>query len=733
MRTRFVARVAALLFLCGLLTAQAQITRAPNVIHVANEAATGTAQYKLVKLTGAPSKGIVTSAGDMIGAVGVCASGCGIAAASAIANIVEWGNTSCVFDGPTTAGNYIGISATAVGECTDAGAAYPVSGPVLGRVLSTNVGAGTYPVVLFSAGISAVAPTPPTPASGGSGVTFYPNDATIIPIGVQNDNQLNTLLKIPSGTAEVVDQRTVVSPATPVAVMEAHLWAVGLGTATIDAGVWQFNTYAAVSNAGDVSQILVSVYRVRTPADTIEVTGGPGVVRTATSAGALTFVAATVDVGGTIDSDSYLQTPTGLFRILSRPADDTITFGVPATYVNEGAGTAFKVWKRLIGGADSGTGEVNNTAIAPLYAGIQIYTTNSVQVAFAILSTDALGAIYYAQTASAAAKTLYYSHDGSTRYSRFTTPLVVRHNDLAGLQGGSVGNYFHLDSFTADVAKVTAGIAAAATANNVSGPTFCADAGGTDAYACNLSPAIAAYVTGAHYRFKANTVNTGAATLALNGIAGPVTIKKAMGGITTDLSNDDIRAGQWVDVVYDGTNFQVQSGLGKAAGGGVAIEWTAARCNNAVASPGFSTPAAGAPTAACVAGANTLYAILQFTDASTQTVQDRVALPSTWAAGITALDIVWRTPAIAGDVKWQIATACVADTETGDPAWNAADSIVDTAKGVANQFNNATIAVVTTTGCAAGESLFFRFFRNPADGSDTLGDTAELISIKLSL
>lgn len=126
------------------------ILRPPNTILVANEAATGTATNKLVKLTGAPSTGIVTMAGDRDGAVGVCVSGCGVAGASARASIAAWGNVSCVFDGATTAGNYVGISAAVAGDCTDLGASYPAAIQVLGRVLSTNVGAGTYPVALNS-------------------------------------------------------------------------------------------------------------------------------------------------------------------------------------------------------------------------------------------------------------------------------------------------------------------------------------------------------------------------------------------------------------------------------------------------------------------------------------------------------------------------------------------------------------------------------------------------------
>lgn len=100
---------------------------------------------------------------------------------------------------------------------------------------------------------------------------------------------------------------------------------------------------------------------------------------------------------------------------------------------------------------------------------------------------------------------------------------------------------------------------------------FGADAGSTDTYVVTLDPVPLAYVTGEHYRFKANTANTGACTVNFNSL-GAKTIKKAAGGITTDLTDNDIRAGQWVDLVYDGTNMQMQSLLGNAPSGGLSTE-----------------------------------------------------------------------------------------------------------------------------------------------------------------
>lgn len=104
------------------------------------------------------------------------------------------------------------------------------------------------------------------------------------------------------------------------------------------------------------------------------------------------------------------------------------------------------------------------------------------------------------------------------------------------------------------------------TANDIEAPLYGSDAGSTDTYVCSLSPAIGAYKTGAHYRFKANTANTGACTINFNSL-GAKTIKKAVGGITTDLDTNDIRVGQWVDLVYDGTNMQMQSTLGNSGAG----------------------------------------------------------------------------------------------------------------------------------------------------------------------
>lgn len=96
---------------------------------------------------------------------------------------------------------------------------------------------------------------------------------------------------------------------------------------------------------------------------------------------------------------------------------------------------------------------------------------------------------------------------------------------------------------------------------------------GTAVNATTAAPALTALTPGQELVFKANTANTDAASLNVDGL-GAVTIVKLSGAVNTALATDDIRVDQWVTVMYDGTNFQMKSQLGNAAaagGGGVAM------------------------------------------------------------------------------------------------------------------------------------------------------------------
>ena len=88
-----------------------------------------------------------------------------------------------------------------------------------------------------------------------------------------------------------------------------------------------------------------------------------------------------------------------------------------------------------------------------------------------------------------------------------------------------------------------------------------ADAGSTDDYAITVT-GVSAYATGQVFVFKANTANTGAATLNVNSL-GAKTIKK---NYNSDLATNDVLANQLVKVIYDGTNFQLLSPVSNSSG-----------------------------------------------------------------------------------------------------------------------------------------------------------------------
>lgn len=171
------------------------------------------------------------------------------------------------------------------------------------------------------------------------------------------------------------------------------------------------------------------------------------------------------------------------------------------------------------------------------------------------------------QIASPADSVLTLTNDAGTAFDRLQ--LGGTSSSFPAIQRNSAALRFRLadDSANADIEAADATFDTVTTTGSPSNSTFngtinfCVDAGSNDTYACSLSPALTAYTVGACYTFDANTANTGAATINFNSL-GATTIKKAEGGITTDLANNDIRAGQWVIVIFDGTNMQMMSPLG---------------------------------------------------------------------------------------------------------------------------------------------------------------------------
>ena len=133
---------------------------------------------------------------------------------------------------------------------------------------------------------------------------------------------------------------------------------------------------------------------------------------------------------------------------------------------------------------------------------------------------------------------------------------------------------------------------------------YAAATGSGGNYAIVLSPAVVGLTPGMCINFKANHANSGAATLNVNGL-GAVPIKK---NISINLVANEIANSQMVQLLFDGTNFQVISPLcvlpatpGSITGSASVVENTTGEPYSISAVPGAASYNWTVPSGASVA------------------------------------------------------------------------------------------------------------------------------------
>ncbi len=188
---------------------------------------------------------------------------------------------------------------------------------------------------------------------------------------------------------------------------------------------------------------------------------------------------------------------------------------------------------------------------------------------------------------------------------------------------------------------------------------------------------------------------------------------------------------------YNSTSTKLEIVASTGASGSQRTEYMwfpGAKCSGTNATTIWDTVAVASNPglAACVAGTNIHKGVMDFANDVSRSIQTGFRLPDDWVSTVDA-KFKWSSSVTTGDVVWQLATVCVADSETDDPAFNTASVVTDTAKGTANQLNDASITGVDVTGCAAGEFLHLKLFRDPAHASDTHTGTARLQGLELTI
>jgi len=283
-------------------------------------------------------------------------------------------------------------------------------------------------------------------------------------------------------------------------------------------------------------------------------------------------------------------------------------------------------------------------------------------------------------------------------------------------EGGTWKDLISSGAGTGDVTDVNAGAGIAVTSPGGPAPTVAWDA--------------STFVGNVTLWDGANVSRT--LTASLSGVQDPViTFSNNLINITTG----SLQVGSADVVTATSSNTLTGKSLDCEASGNTCtiarrIWLPAAGCNGATAGPIWDLPASSPAVAACVTGTNTQKGVLDFADGSNLSAQVTYKLPSTWVGNIDA-NIKWFSATTTGDVVWQLATVCVADAETDDPAFNTASTVTDATKGTTNQTNDASITTVTATGCAAGELLHLKLSRDSGHASDTMAGTARLIGVEL--
>ena len=281
-----------------------------------------------------------------------------------------------------------------------------------------------------------------TSTSASNGASFFLDASPSVPAGIGPQSQeAFSLLRNPTPTPESIIS-TVVNNST--SLLKYFIYDSALGGTSIDAGIWNFSTYATVSSNIADSSIPMVVRKVSVQPGTVSIMG-IGTSRTATANSATPFVPS--DYNADLTLSSYIQTPNALLRITGYISSISVNVETVMTYTNEVFATYTKHSNIFV---DTPV-EINNTTVG-------LTTSETAREAYSIAATDKLSVAYYARTTSVSNITISLYINGIDNASYFTTPLVTRHNDLIGLQGGSSTERFHLTSSQYNTVLNTSGI-----------------------------------------------------------------------------------------------------------------------------------------------------------------------------------------------------------------------------------------------------------------------------------
>ena len=181
--------------------------------------------------------------------------------------------------------------------------------------------------------------------------------------------------------------------------------------------------------------------------------------------------------------------------------------------------------------------------------------TTSATAAATSATASATSATASASSASAA------STSATNSASSATTSTTQASNSASSATSSASSATSSATSATASASSATAAAASATSAASNAGPHYGVSAGSANTYTLTPNPTLTSYAAGVDLLVKVNAANTGASTINVDSL-GAKNIKKSDG---SDPDAGDLPLNGIVELVYDGTNFQITGG-GAASG-----------------------------------------------------------------------------------------------------------------------------------------------------------------------
>jgi len=175
------------------------LTQGRQNFELCNDSSAGTLlNFLAVYNGGSPACAVKATVSSTDGVLGIVSNGSGT---SGNAVITYRGYVPCSFDGGTVSGDYVVASTTNAADCHDAGATRPTGVQVLGRVESTNAGAGTYGI---RASLDAPVSTTPVNSAAAPWMTVqHMSNATVFSSSANKAALFGVVLQYSKTTSQV--------------------------------------------------------------------------------------------------------------------------------------------------------------------------------------------------------------------------------------------------------------------------------------------------------------------------------------------------------------------------------------------------------------------------------------------------------------------------------------------------------------------------------------------------